>query len=113
MVDTAPEPQSSEFRRLAGLAVLGAAVIAALSVTLFFLLSSDDDGTIAGSGDDLITPITEVPGAPTPVAGSGVLDSNRPEVGETAPNFALPDAREPGCEPAGGADAGDRDLDAR
>lgn len=95
MTEEAPTPPSSELRRLVGLAVLVGAVIVALGVTLFFLLSSDGDGTPADSGDELITPIPDLPGAPTPVAGTGVLDSNRPEIGETAPNFALPDVRQP------------------
>lgn len=95
MTERAPTPPSSELRRLVGLAVLVGAVIVALAVTLFFLLSSDGDSMPADSGGDLITPIPNLPGAPTPMAGTGVLDSNRPEVGETAPNFALPDARQP------------------
>jgi thiol-disulfide isomerase/thioredoxin len=95
MSEPAPTAASAEFRRLVGLAVLVGAVIVALGVTLYFLMSSGGDSTPADSGGDLITAVPNLPGAPTPAAGTGVLDPNRPEVGEAAPNFALPDVRQP------------------
>jgi thiol-disulfide isomerase/thioredoxin len=79
-----------------GMAVLGGAVILALGVTLFLLLSSGgDDDPPAAPGDSGTIPVPTSDGDATPVANTGVLEPNRPEVGEVAPNFALPDAREP------------------
>ncbi|MGH2608414.1 MAG: TlpA family protein disulfide reductase [Tepidiformaceae bacterium] len=95
MSEHPPNIPSSGMHRLAGLAVLGAAMILALAVTLYLLLSSGDDDPPADANDGLTTPIPDLPGAPTPAQGTGVLEPNRPEVGEVAPNFALPDARQP------------------
>ncbi|MEX0782440.1 MAG: TlpA disulfide reductase family protein [Dehalococcoidia bacterium] len=89
-----PTNAASRTQRLTSMAVLGAAVLVALGVTSYLLLSSDDDTPPAG-GDGLVTPIPNLPGAPTPMAGTGVLEPNRPKAGEAAPNFALPDARDP------------------
>lgn len=56
------------------------------------MLNSDDEDPPANS---VPTPIDNLPGAPTPRGNTGVLQPNRPKEGEAAPDFALPDVREP------------------
>lgn len=84
-----PAP-SAPRRNLAGYAVLGLAVIAALAVGVYLFVS--------GGGDDEnaepAAPVTGIPGVPNPYPNTGPLDPNRPAIGEAAPNFALVDARD-------------------
>lgn len=87
-------PTPVDTRKLTGIALLAGALILAVGVVLYFALSGGDDGNAAG-GTTGFTPPENLPGAPTPAQGTGVLDPNRPEEGEVAPNFALPDARQP------------------
>ncbi len=94
MTEPVPGAPSSP-SRFVGLAVLGAAVILALGVTLYLLVSSNDDDPPADPAGGGTTPIPTVENGPTPPTNTGILDPDRPEVGEAAPNFALPDARQP------------------
>ncbi|HEX6030790.1 MAG TPA: TlpA disulfide reductase family protein [Tepidiformaceae bacterium] len=91
----APSESPSQSRRLGGYALLAVAIAAAVGLTVYFLVSggSGDAGQQAGA---VPTPIADLPGAPTPVANTGVIDPNRPQQGERAPDFALPDVRAPG-----------------
>lgn len=81
---TTPSPPSRS-RTAAGYAVLGLAVLAALAAGIYLVVS--------GGGDDSPADAT---GTTTPGASTiGPLDPTRPEIGKPAPNFALPDARDP------------------
>jgi thiol-disulfide isomerase/thioredoxin len=75
--------------------VLGGAVLLALAVTLYLVLSSGEEEPSADPGGDDRTSTPTLRGQPTAPPNTGVLDPNRPEVGQVAPNFALPDARQP------------------
>ncbi|MGI8925555.1 MAG: TlpA family protein disulfide reductase [Tepidiformaceae bacterium] len=87
MAEPLPEPTT---RRLAGYAVLAAAVIFAAFVALYFVVFSGDDDDMS-----LVAPPTGgPPSSVTPPANTGVLDPERPEVGQPAPNFALLDVRD-------------------
>ncbi len=77
--DEAPEPM---LQRFVGFGLLAAAVVAAVGVGIYVFASGDDGRTTMDP-------------AGTPVAGVGVIDPERPEVGERVPDFALADARAP------------------
>ena len=89
---TTESPPPSDRQRLAGLAALAAAVTIALAVVGYFVLSGDDN---AASGPGALNggAIGTASGL-TPVANTGVLDPQRPEVGKPAPDFALIDVRD-------------------
>ena len=79
---TSPPPRG---RTAAGYAVLGLAMLAALAVGAYLFVS--------GGGDDAPADAT---GTTTPGGSTiGPLEPTRPEIGKPAPNFALPDARDP------------------
>jgi len=77
-------------RNPAGYAVLGLAVVAALAVGVYLFVSGGDDN----SGPEPAATIAGFSGVPNPYPDTGPLDPNRPVIGETAPNFALVDARD-------------------
>lgn len=82
--------------RLVQFAAVGLAFLFAAGVVAFYLLAGGDDNDPATvelpfGG----TPIPDLPGLPTPVPGTGMLEDRRAEPGEDAPNFALVDARDP------------------
>ncbi len=84
---TEPQPKPTP----AGSGVLGyialaGALIIAIGVGAYLFVSGDDNG-----GDIKLNDL----GLPTPLANTGPLDPNRPNEGETAPDFALVDARDP------------------
>jgi len=78
--EAAPQPR----RGILGYAALALAVAVAFGVAAYLFTSGDDD--------DLPT-ISAAVGTPQP--NTGPIDPNRPKEGETAPDFALPDARDP------------------
>jgi peroxiredoxin len=86
---TTESPPSPARQRLAGLAVLAAAVAIALAVVGYFLLSGDGGGTGTLKGGS----IGSASGL-TPIPNTGVLDPQRPDVGKPAPDFALIDVRD-------------------
>lgn len=88
----APEASapSSPGRGLAGYAVLGLAVVAALAVGVYLFVSGGGDEEKA----EPAATITGITGVPNPYPNTGPLDPNRPGIGEPAPNFALVDARD-------------------
>ena len=77
---------------MGGFLVLALAVLFAAAVAGYLVLNSPDDDSQA---NNVPIPIDNLPGAPTPRANTGVLQPNRPKEGEAAPDFALPDVREP------------------
>lgn len=82
--------------RMMGYAVLGAAVVLALAVGGYLLLSgggSDNNPADPNSLD--AGQVRQILGDPTPRPDTGVLEPQRPEVGKKAPDFALVDARDP------------------
>lgn len=82
-----PGPSRQPDRGFAGYVALAGALVLAIGVGLYLFLSGgDDDGPAA---PDLS------PAIGTPQPNTGPLDPERPEVGKPAPNFALPDARDP------------------
>lgn len=88
------ETRASEQKaRLAGFAALGMAVVVAAGVA-FYLISSGGDGEPGAPGNGLGgTPLSSLSSV-TPAPDTGVIDPQRPEIGEPAPNFALVDARD-------------------
>ena len=86
----APSPQSPARRNPAGYAVLGLAVVAALAVGVYLFVSGGDDG----NGPEAAATVPGLAGVPNPYPDTGPLDPNRPVIGQTAPNFALVDARD-------------------
>ena len=87
------EGPTNERRSGAQYGVLAIAVIFAVAVVGYFVFSGGADSTAdnpAFGG----TPVSQLPGAPTPFPDTGVLEPNRPKEGERAPDFALVDARD-------------------
>lgn len=83
-------PPDATSRRLVGYVLLAAAAIAAVGVGIYVFASGEDEAETPS--DELVLP-TARSGA-TPIPGTGVLDPERPEIGEPAPDFALVDARD-------------------
>ncbi|MEO8539732.1 MAG: TlpA disulfide reductase family protein [bacterium] len=74
-------------RRTAGYVVLGAAVFVAILAGAYLFVS--------GGGSDDENQVQAPTGLANPYPNTGPLDPNRPKEGETAPDFALVDARDP------------------
>jgi peroxiredoxin len=85
------EPATAKPTPIAQYLVLGLAVLIAAGVGAYFFLSGGDDNKDLAFGG---TPVSSLPGAPTAIPGTGVLEPNRPKEGERAPDFALVDARD-------------------
>jgi thiol-disulfide isomerase/thioredoxin len=85
-----PPSPSAARRNPAGYAVLGLAVVAALAVGIYLFVSGGDDR----DGPEPAATIPGLSGVPNPYPNTGPLDPNRPVIGQTAPNFALVDARD-------------------
>jgi peroxiredoxin len=85
---TSESPPALPRSRLAGFAVLAAAITVALGVVGYFVLAGDSGR--AGQPAALPGTLSGEPAAP----GTGVLDPQRPEIGKLAPDFALYDARD-------------------
>jgi thiol-disulfide isomerase/thioredoxin len=69
-------------RQLAGYLALGLALLVAVGAGAYYFLLAGDDAERAA------------PARPAAFPGTGPLDSQRPEIGRPAPNFALVDARD-------------------
>ncbi len=73
--------------------VLVVAAVVAIGTVGYFLGAGDGSAKPA-NGPLNGTPVGSLPGAPTAYPDTGVLEPNRPKVGERAPDFALVDARD-------------------
>lgn len=71
-------------RNMGGVLLLWAAGMVAIGVATFFFLGGDKATSKGGS----------LAGGPTPVPNTGVLQPQRPNQGDPAPDFALVDARD-------------------
>lgn len=82
-----------------GYLLLAAAVVVFAGVLGYFLLAGGEEEAAPAFPDNGLpfggTPLSALSGV-TPPAGTGVLEPQRPEIGERAPDFALRDVRERG-----------------
>ncbi len=69
---------------LAGYAALAAAIVIAAGAALYFFVFAPGEASAPGT-----------PAVPTAPSGTGMLQPDRPEIGQPAPDFALADARDP------------------
>ncbi len=88
-----PDDLTPHRRPLAQYGVLALAAIFAVG-TIGYFLASSGDGANVDKGPLNGTPVSLLPGVPTAFPDTGVLEPNRPKVGERAPDFALVDARD-------------------
>ncbi len=77
--------------RLGGFVLLGVAAVVAVAVGAYFFLGEDE--APAAEAIDCSQDLAKCSGV-TPAAGTGVLQPERPEIGQPAPDFALIDARD-------------------
>ena len=83
----APEQPNEPRHQFLGFAALAVAAVVAAAAAFYAFTSSDKSSPTS-------VPVSQQSGAPTPVPGTGVLSSERPEIGRPAPDFALVDARD-------------------
>lgn len=81
-----PEAPPNPHRQVLGFVALGVAAVVAVGAAVYAFTSDDDSASSV--------PVGQQSGAPTPVPGTGLLASERPEVDQPAPDFALVDARD-------------------
>ena len=80
-------PRRAPERGLLGYVALAGALVLAIGVGAYLFVSSGED-------EGVVPVLPASVGTPQP--NTGPLDPNRPKEGEVAPDFALPDARNPG-----------------
>jgi cytochrome c biogenesis protein CcmG, thiol:disulfide interchange protein DsbE len=90
-----PAATQSPARRLAGYAVLVAAIAVAIGVGAYLIVGRDSSSPASEDNLDA-TQVRNALGNPTPQPDTGVLEPQRPEEGKPAPDFALVDARDAG-----------------
>jgi cytochrome c biogenesis protein CcmG, thiol:disulfide interchange protein DsbE len=85
------ESATGSQRQLFGYLALGVAALITVAAAVYVFTSGDD-----GPAAPMALPGASIDGmgAPTPVPNTGVLSSNRPAIGQPAPDFALVDARD-------------------
>lgn len=82
-----------------GMVVLAAVAAVVVVAGALFVIGGDDGDPQASSNDPDATAtvgLSDAPGAPTPLPNTGAIDTDPPEVGELAPDFALASVRDPG-----------------
>jgi thiol-disulfide isomerase/thioredoxin len=92
------EPPRNDLRsKVIGLAALVVAALVAVAVVGYVVAGGSDDGPSTADDANPTEPGAALdPSSPTPLPDTGVLDPERPEVGQPAPNFALADVRDTG-----------------
>lgn len=81
-----PDAPPNPHRQVLGFVALGVAVVVAAAAALYAFTSGNESPTSV--------PVSQRTGAPTPVPGTGLLGTDRPEIDQPAPDFALVDARD-------------------